>query len=272
MLVRFGFSSTVVGDSFRERLSGVHNLVSSSREAADVTQKFDEKLAKNGYAPLKDWNGQGIGDLALISKYKALDTQHFDTSLTFGVTLPTGRKDDPDNLIDVPFGEGTWTASIQPTFDQYVMNDLFFTEYTKFTYFAPSSAYTRLKTADEPIEVAKEYIKSKKGNALETGISLQYEPDFGLLAGVGFTHYEKWDDRYYAANNDAANEELAKDSREKANHMELRIGYSAVPAFKRGSIKIPFAFTIDYKKHLTSMNSFKKEAHDLITAEVSLFF
>ena len=235
----------------------------------DAVGSLNEKLVSNGYRELKDWTGTGVGDLVAALKYRFLNRSIFKGSGTLGGIFPTGRISDPDILNDVPFGSGVTSIFTTLASDQTVASWLFFNEYVKGTFNLPGKGYIRLKTAEEAIEVPKEYVSFQLGHKIEIGASAQVSTSFGLVGGFGYVYERKLGDSYTLPNNLTAKEELEKDTASFTNYIMAKLGYSSIPAFKKKQLPLPLIAGVEYKKQLLSQNASVK---DFLTFDLTLFF
>ncbi len=249
-----------------------NNQQAKAREVAlkltNSVGELNNKLITNGYSPLEDWERSGIGDVTLGAKYLFLDTERVKIANGNGITAPTGFPGDPNVLISVPFGSGTWALYEMLYIDEYITREFWLNQYVKYTYHAPAKKTLRLKTEDESIEVPEDRIRFKLGNRWETGVSTQYEPWFGLVFGTGLSLTGKAGDRY-DTDNKAAQLALEKNTDDRSSYWETRVGYQSIPAFLRKEMPIPFIMTLEYKKHLRSSNTVVK---DLLTFDFNVCF
>lgn len=253
-----GFNANATGQAFVDALgNGWNNQRTSAVEATEkinnAVQRLSDKLNRNGYRPLENWQETGPGDLQLILKARTFDMGFLSNALTLGTVVPTGRVDDADNLIDKGFGDGQWDVFGGTAFDQPLGDTgLSLNQYGKYTWQLPGRRTVRLATIDETIEVEKVSSNFKLGDKVDAGASLQYAPEFGLVTGAGYNFYHKNQDIYDAPS--AAKAKLQQDTLEQAHNLEVELGYSAVPAFRRGQVPVPFEAKLNYKHQLASRN------------------
>ena len=69
--------------------------------------------ATYGYERFETWSDNGIGDIILGGRYQYFKNDQWRLAFTGGVSMPTGDADNPDNLLDMPFGTGTWGLVFQ---------------------------------------------------------------------------------------------------------------------------------------------------------------
>ena len=233
-----------------------YNQVAAAREAydkfSDGVATLNNKLDDNGYQRLNAWEDKAFGDITLAVKTSILGdaTSKLRLANLTGVVIPTGRVDDPDVLTDVPFGDGSWDVFAGVMCDQQLANGLFLNQFAKFTYQHDTKRMMRLKTADEAIEVEKAQVTLKPGNKFDLGASVQWESETGLELGLGYEFNRKQSDVYQA--DTAVASELGKDTFTQANNLEIKLGFSTIPAFKRKQIAVPFNVSVQYKRVVDS--------------------
>jgi hypothetical protein len=259
MNVDVGFRSNGGANSFRDLLSagynnqaeGARDFVSKINSAVD---RLNNKLVDNGYDRLDRWSNTGLGDAQLLAKYAIVAQAPVLVAAQGGVVMPTGVVDDPDNLIDIPFGDGQWDGFAQLSLDQPMGRTGFYVnQYAKYTVQFEGRRSVRLKTAAETIEVPKRNSSFDLGDKLNAGAAVLYEGDSGLTSGVGYNFYHKGADSYPGIDK-AAQSELEKDTFQRSHEAEFSLGYSAVPAFRRKSVAVPFELALTYKRQLVSLN------------------
>ena len=105
----------------------------------------------------------------------------------------------------------------------------------------------RIKTLENPLSAQTKILNKKRGSELELGGSIQYEPSFGITAGLGLSHEAKEKD-HYQIKDEASLLALEKGTNSKRQFVEAKLGYSGIEAYKRGSLPIPFSLEWTYKK------------------------
>jgi hypothetical protein len=271
--IEVGFQANDTAQAFLDALaSPENNQVASAHEAADklnnAVAKLNTKLADNGYRELEDWQDQGLGDMTVAAKYRFYEQSKLALASTAGVVAPTGRVDDPDILNDIAFGDGQWDVFGQLAVDEPLSGGLFLNQYAKYTVQLPGRKHVRQKTDDEPIEVEKANAKFKLGDKVDLGTSVQWQPAFGLVTGVGYTYSRKYGDVYRDVTKDSKGE-LETGTDQEAHNGEAVIGYSTVPAFQRGSVAVPLELKLSYVNQLASRNM---PVSDLVQLDLNLFF
>lgn len=254
------FQANETGQKFISALaSDYNNQTASAREAAgklnDAVARLNTKLVDNGYRPLQGWTGQGLGDTQLVFKHRSFESEGVAVASQAVVTAPTGRIDDPDNLLDKGFGDGQWDISLGAAAEQSlarVFDGLSLTQYARYTDQLPGRRTLRLVTASETIEVGKERVTFDLGNRFETGAAVMLATSSGIGGNLGYNYAYKSSDRYQVPSE--SREVLERDTIETLHQAEAELIYSGVPAFRRGAIPVPFEVKFAYKHQLASRN------------------
>ena len=112
----------------------------------------------------------------------------------------------------------------------------------------------------------------KPGNKIDLGASLQWAAESGLEFGLGYEFNRKQGDTYQAS--DAVASELAKDTLTQANNLEVKLGFSSIPAFKRKEIAVPFDVSFQYKRVISGAMAANRNvpATQLFTLDMNLYF
>ena len=67
-------------------------------------QDIQTVLGLAGFKPVTNWHETGFGDTDVGARYQYYRTDKARAAFTGAVRFPTGREDDPDNLVDQPLG------------------------------------------------------------------------------------------------------------------------------------------------------------------------
>lgn len=255
-----------------------YNQVAAAREAhekfSDGVAVLNDKLEDNDYQRLGAWEDKAFGDVTLAVKTSIVGdaTSQLRLANLAGVVVPTGRVDDPDILTDVAFGDGSWDIFAGFMFDQQLSSSVYLNQFAKFTYQMETERTMRMKTADEAIEVEKAHLTYKPGNKIDLGASVQWESDSGLELGLGYEFNRKQSDDYQASA--AVEQELEKDTLTQANNLELKLGFSTIPAFKRKQIPVPLNVSFQYKRVIDGGLATNRNvaATQLFVLDMNLYF
>lgn len=78
-----------------------------------TTEDVQAALVRLGFARVEDWRDASFGDSFGGVKYQYYRSDHWRLAVTGSVRVPTGRWDDPNNLVDVSNGFDAWGLGIQ---------------------------------------------------------------------------------------------------------------------------------------------------------------
>jgi hypothetical protein len=271
--IEAGFRANEGANDFLARLTtpSMNNYGSASEAVEkfrDAIGRLNRKLIRYNYSPLGAWNQTGWGDTTIALKYKVLDQAVLKGAVTAGFVAPTGRRDSPSILTDLPLGDGQWDIFSQITLDQQISSNIFVNQFVKYTYQAPDKRRIPWKTYDESIEVPVNSTKFKYGDKVDAGLSMQLEEENGFTAGFGALYYRKFGDRYDVSIIESKNE-LQRWTDQNASYGQGRIGYSTLPAFRRKEFPVPVSISMEYRQQLASRNS---PMTDFAQMDLNLFF
>lgn len=272
--INVGFRTNAGAERFMSALTA--DATNNYQSAVEAAQKFqnapgrlNERLAENEYDPLGRWNQTAFGDLTIAAKYLAFDGQTVKLASQFGFIAPTGRKDSPDILTDLPFGDGQWDLFAGLLSDQYLNSSIFFNQFVKYTHQTADRKAVRWKTYDETVLAPRRETDFKLGDKVDAGVSMQFEQETtGITGGLGGLYYRKFGDRYEVDVLESKNE-LQRATDQNALYWQARIGYSTVPAFKRKEFAVPLTATLEYRKQYASRNV---PITDFTQLDLNLFF
>ncbi len=269
-----GFRTNAGADDLLARLTSPSmNNYGAAVEAAEKFQdaigRLNRKLLRYNYSELTRWNQTGWGDTTLALKYKAVDQDVLKLAVTGGLVAPTGRRDNPSILTDLPFGDGQWDVFSQLSLDQQVTSTVFINQFAKYTYQAPGRRRVTWKTYEESIEVPVNGTDFKLGDKIDAGLSVQFEQEStGLTGGLGALYFRKFGDRYEIDVIDSKNE-LQRWTDQNSEYAQAKFGYSTLPAFRRKEFPLPASVSFEFRKQLASRNM---PVTDLAQMDINLFF
>ena len=150
----------------------------------NANAELQSKLIDNGFRSLGTWREQGFGDITIAAKQMVINPGPYAIASFYGLVLPTGRRDNPDILTDLPFGDGQLDTFFQLTSDQFLNYGFTVNQYLKYTYQAAGHRTIRLGTETDKIQVPKKEANFKLGDKIDGGTAVLWEGRSGV--GVGF--------------------------------------------------------------------------------------
>lgn len=210
-----------------------------------------------GYKPIGNWKGSGIGDTKIFAQFKAHSDSFIQNALRLGTELPTGHVDDPDNLIDLPFGAGYYKTYLESQNDLTLWPDHLILNFRgRYQYGWSTERTFRLKPSSSfPLTAEKELIQYKPGNTWNLGTELHAKLTHSITLMSAFTRTLSEQDhiRGNRADYDYSILETGTDS--EVNTLEFGIRYSSVNSYLAKEIPIPFLLGLTFSRVLSGTNT-----------------
>jgi hypothetical protein len=163
-------------------------IISLLSEGLDLNADGTAEVPGYGYERFDTWSEKGIGDIELGLKYKYFENEKWRLALQGGTSLPTGREDDPDNLVDFGFGSGCYGFVLGFQNDFIGIKDFVLNGTIRYTNMLSNKETLRVTDdPDYPITANKERVDRDLGDILELELSAGYKlsEGFGLSATYG---------------------------------------------------------------------------------------
>lgn len=222
-----------------------------------------------GYKPIKSWSGRGFSDIEAGFRYQYLNTDTWRLAFTGGVRIPTGEKDDPDNLMDYPLGTGAWALLFNFNQDYLGIKNLVINTTFRYELYLPDEETLRiLYDVDKPITPFKERVDRDYGDVIELEVSGVYTLREGwnvsMLYKYGFSFKDDIDgDMGYEYSS-------LEDETDYKEHVGIiGLSYSTIELYKQKKFAVPLVASISYRNRFAGENSLKSQ---YIGLGLSLFF
>ena len=225
-------------------------------------------LTANGFKPLANVERSGFGDIEVGGRYQYYRSDHLRAAFTGGVRLPTGKKDDPDDLIDQALGDGVWALLFQ--FQEDVLfgttglgGRLGFPEQgTGFVNFnleydlrIPDKETLRVCPTSQPICSNRGRIKRDLGDI----ITAEFSPTVGLLKGVIFSGLYRYiynmPDDFEDNGTGFDVSVLERNSSEQRHEYKLALSFTTIPWVVEKKFPLPLVFAVTYRDRFAGDNS-----------------
>lgn len=265
---------TAVVDLGIERTAKGRNNVGGAiqlENLPDVDVRLIQSLFVNyyNYQPLGTWRANAFGDAELGFLYQIKKWRNAGALISMGAVAPTGRKDNPDILQDIAFGDGQWDAFYEFGGGINLNTEWSVDFWSRLTYQFPYHAIVRQPdSATFPVTKNKGEAEIKLGNKYSANTQLNYsfsdEFSTGLVYGLEYT--EKTD---YKSANPTADAILEIDT-EKVSHIgRLNFNYSTIALYNQKKFFLPFGATLAVQSIFAGKNTPKYERADF---EIRFFF
>ena len=229
------------------------------------TALAQQALETLGFKPLKTFERSGIEDIELGGRYQYFRNDMWRLAFTGGVRLPTGRKDDPENLADVAFGSGAYALLFRlhqdlTLFqeDSPLKNFGFLTPgavsvNTSFHYdlYLPDHQRLRVTGINDPLGGEFDNVKRDLGDIFRAEVS----PKVGLLKGLsafGLYQYTRHFKDDYSGNKDLPYDDIAFGSNYHEHIYIVGMTFTTLPWVIENSFPVPIVATVSYRDRFAS--------------------
>jgi hypothetical protein len=237
---------------------------------AGMAAQVQKSLAEKGYKPLKNRDEQINGDLQLVGLYNFVNTKDWLASAKLTLELPTGPKDDPDDLTDLTmFGQ----TAIEPGVIVNLNKTSKFQIDAKAWYHLviPDQAVARVPVDENdslPGANRKENLRRDLGDTIAVGTSFYYTLFSGFRAGLGYVRSEKGPDKY-SGDRGWRYDLLSKNTGSSSDMIRAGFDYATTEAYLKGNALLPFMLDYEYDETIAGRNTEHRTVHEL---SLTMFF
>jgi len=232
-----------------------------------TVQDINNLLASQfGIKPVQSWSGSGIGDIEFGGRYQYYRSEYWRLAFTGIAVAPTGKQDDPDNLVDIPLGDGNWAARFQfqqdfvyqpeglskrlgfPGAGNFYINTFF-----EYLYNSPDSRVVRVCSPRQPVCNQKDEVTRKAGDIFEGQVMGYVGVYKGVIlsGGVDYTHQLK---SSYSGSRGLNYGDLAIDSEHWFWDYMVGLTYTTVPMFIQKEFPLPLSAVVQWRDRFEGTN------------------
>ncbi|MDF1526321.1 MAG: hypothetical protein RRA15_11890 [bacterium] len=184
--------------------------------------------------------------------------------------MPTGDVDDPDNLVDVPFGDGTTDLILRFHTDYTGVDKLFLNATLKYDIQLSSEEIKRVPDdVNLPLTANKEKVDLDLGDVLDLELMGKYSLSREWSIGLKYRYTAKGKDKV-DGNSGFAYSSLEAET-DFTSHMGfLLVGYSTVGKYMDEKTGIPFDLNLAYRDRFAGTNNVT--VSQFISVDFSLYF
>jgi hypothetical protein len=216
-----------------------------------------------GFNPIKTWSRRGISDIEGMLRYQYYKSENWRLALTGGIRFPTGRQDDPDSLVDYPFGTGAWAGLFRAHGDYIGTKNLMLSATLKYDLYLPDHKVMRIPDdVNQPLTRNKEEVDRKIGDFFEIEMSGTYEFLKGLSCFLVYKVGYKWKDDI-SGNMGFAYNTLEAESNAKEHVYIIGFQYSTISAYLAKEFPLPLVAYVGYRNRFAGENLLKSEYIDV---------
>ncbi|MBN2720815.1 MAG: hypothetical protein JXR72_06925, partial [Proteobacteria bacterium] len=224
------------------------------------------------FEPFESWDKSGLSDIEASLRYQYFRNECWRLALTGGVRLPTGKTDDPDNLLDTEFGTGAMALLLRFHQDYIRVRDLLLNFTVKYDLVLPDKETVRvLDDVDQPLapEANKEKVDRDLGDLLA----------FEFYAGLSLSETWSVSGLYTIASRQEDDIDgdlgLAYESLEDETDWDYQsftagVMYSTVNRYLEEKANIPLDVGLSYEIVFDGSNNYLEQR--LITLGMALYF
>ncbi|NDD90685.1 hypothetical protein EBZ37_01150 [bacterium] len=226
------------------------------------TETFQGVLQTRGYQRFEDYEGSGLGDTILGSRYLYLER-----STKFGllmnafqsqITVPTGGLASPDNLTELDFGAGAWTAQLIHT-TTFTLNSRYtLSHQLGYTAKLPFSRLRRVPSQPGdflPGPANEESVQIKLGNQWMTsaGFKAQLNPTVSLDSQI-FWEWKARDSMSGSRQPTASYEAMSYGTDSASCYAQFSVIASSISAFLKNRFALPGDLTLTWSQPINGRN------------------
>jgi hypothetical protein len=223
-----------------------------------------------GYDRFESWDSTQIADIELGFRYQYLKTEKWRLAFTGGVRFPTGEVDDPDNLIDVGFGSGTYAFLFRLNNDYIGIKNTVLNFTVRYDLVIDDKETRRIPDdVDQPITRNRERVDRNLGDMMELEASGEYEFLKGFSGSLLYRYGAKLKDRI--SGDKGFQYDSLEDETDWTYHLLIvGLSYSTVPLFLEEKFPIPLEIALSYENDFAGSNNYLRQ--QLISLELTTFF
>lgn len=226
-------------------------------------------VAGFGFERFETWRGDGLSDVELSGRYQYAKTDSWRHAFTVGARLPTGRIDDPDNLVDFAFGLGAYQILLRSNHDFTALDKITLNLTLKYDIVLSDKQVRRVPTdVDQPITSNKAKVDIDFGDVFELDATATYRftPEWSTFGRYRLT-YKASDD---VDGPPGLNVDSLEAETERVGHQyQVGLAYSTVSRYLDGKAKVPFRFAVSYRDRFAGKNFLDSQ---YLKLEGQLFF
>ncbi|MGE3974793.1 MAG: hypothetical protein AB7F59_09740 [Bdellovibrionales bacterium] len=253
-----------VAEASTELKSGLETLNQNLALAAQDT------FAAKGYKRVESRKNTFLGDIHLVSLYQFYKNSRWTSVFKTSVVLPTGPKDDADDLTDI-------TSQHQTGLGGTVIQEYQFNDYTTMGvnagYFArlPDQAEKRVPaSADDILPDAdrKEALHRDLGDSITGGLTARHSFSDYIALGAGWEWGQKQEDKY-SGSRDYEYYLLSRNTSQEWQKAMATIEYSTAKGYLQKRDAVPYGIGYEFSEIMSGRNIERAQIHEV---SMKMFF
>jgi hypothetical protein len=215
-----------------------------------------------GFKRIRDFSDDGLGDILLGAKYQYWRSQDMRLAAGGGVRFPTGRQDDPDDLVDMQWSAGAYGLFARFQHDYLLSNlwkesptlastgiptagDLILNGTFRYEWVLPDRVTLRVADADT-LTTTRERLDRDLGDRFDFEFSAQYYLTAAFSLAASYRYGFKLED-VFTSRRGLRTQALAKDTDSTEQVYVIRLGYSTLPLYRAGRFPLPLEVAVSWR-------------------------
>lgn len=215
-----------------------------------------------GFKRLRDFSDDGLGDIQLGAKYQYWRSQDARLAAGGGVRFPTGRQDDPDDLVDMSWSSGAYGLFARFQHDYLLSNlwkehptlasagiatagDLILNGTFRYEWVLPDRATLRVGEANT-LTTTRERLDRDLGDRFDFEFSALYQLTSAFALSASYRYGFKLEDDF-TSHRGLRTQALAKDTDSTEQVYVLRLSYSTLPLYRAGRFPLPLDIAVSWR-------------------------
>lgn len=222
-----------------------------------------------GYKRFGTYKNNGLADIEAGAKYQYLSTDKWRLAFTGGLRFPTGKVDDPDNLVDYPLGSGAYAFLFRSHNDYIGIKNLVLDLTLKYDLVLSHNETMRIiSDPNQPIADVKEDLSINPGDVFELEASGSYNFGKGFTLTALYKYGKSWKDSVKGSGGHI--DGLEEETNYTEQVFEAYLGYTTMPLFLEKKFPLPLNAFIGYRNRFAGSNNVLKSQY--ISFGLQFFF
>lgn len=221
-----------------------------------VTDAAREKIAAQGFKPLQDRNETLFGDAQLVGLFKFYDQEGSSFLMRSTLGLPTGKKNDPDDLADIGYF-GLTSYEPQLVYNWLPTRKLRLSAKAAYKMVFADKLDVRVPTSADDILPGletKEKVRRNVGDTITVGTAATFNIYDAFSIAGGYEYARKGGDKY-AGDRGTRYDFLSKDTNSVAHRLRAGIGYDTIGLYMRTKKFPPLKFDFEVSNTVAGVNT-----------------
>ncbi len=211
-----------------------------------------------GFKRFQSWSDASFEDIEAGLKYQYFKSEKWRLAFTAGMRFPTGKKDDPDNLIDFASGTGAWGMIFRSHNDYTGIKNLVLDATLRYDHIFPVSQTMRLTDIHHPLTTAEGVVENKIGDTIEMETSATYQFLKGTSLCLLYKYGHGFKNHVSGKNLDLTALEVAalEEETDYDEHVFVAtLSYTTLPLYTEKKFSFPLTAFLSYRNRFAGNNN-----------------